>query len=88
MKNAIISISLIFAFFLSSCDDNSEESDTKPTDPRKSQKPEEAYYSDSVYIISKKIDTVYSQGEWMDLQHLRSKRRKDSLKLLHQSKSN
>ena len=79
MKNTLFVIGVCFYCFLISCSDESDTSEDKDINPRIPQKEDHEFYEDSVYIISKKIDTVYSFGQWFDLEHVRLKKHLDSL---------
>jgi hypothetical protein len=86
MKGVFIILGLFFWGSIAGCADSSDTSEDKEINPRTPQKPDREFYGDSVYIISKKIDTVYSYGQWIDQEHIRRKRRADSLRRLLQTK--
>lgn len=72
---ALVASTLLFY----GCESDTQSDDTKIIDPRKPIKPEQVFYGDSVYLVSKHIDTVYSYGQWIDKRAVTRKHRLDSI---------
>jgi len=83
MKGVFFILSLFFLGSIAGCADSSDTSEDKEINPRTPQKPDREFYGDSVYIISKKIDTVYSYGQWIDMEKRNRKHRLDSIHKIH-----
>lgn len=83
MKAILLMLNFCFLISISGCSDNSDSSNEVEINPRIPQKPEHKFYGDSVYIISTTIDTVYSFGQWIDLERRNRKHRLDSIQKLH-----
>jgi len=87
IKAEVIAAILFFSIWFSGyyyCNKHSahnmeDDKEEKEINPRIQLKPTETFYGDSVYVVSKKVDTVYSMGQWIDMLKRNRKRRADSL---------
>jgi hypothetical protein len=62
-------IIMILFFVITSCGYDKKKEHSIEINPRLKLNEEELFYGDSVYYVSKRIDTVLSSGQWMDSLH-------------------